>query len=404
MHELIGQTLGQYEIVEKLGEGSMGVVFKARQPDLERWVAIKALLPQYAAAPGFRERFLREARAIAQLEHPNILPVYDFGQQSEYTYLVMRCVESARTLSDIMHQSLSFRQITDYLDQIAAALDYAHRRGIIHRDVKPGNILLNNDDWIFLADFGLARMVESTSHLTGTGMSVGTPAYMSPEQGAGRELDARADVYALGVIAYQMLTGQIPHYSDTPYAIIYKRNTEPPPPLRESNPDIPTTVEQCVQTALAPNPDERYRSAGAFMASLRQAVDEAQAGNLMSITLPLPQEAVPESLLSPVSARFCGHCGTKIESGMRFCGHCGAAVSTPAPAMRQSPPVASRRVAGSRRANFKPGFWSIAAVLGVVLFVAGVAFGVIEVIAVAVAIVLVVGGIYLYQYYEDWFG
>jgi hypothetical protein len=173
--------------------------------------------------------------------------------------------------------------------------------------------------------------------------------------------------------------------------------------LRKSNPDIPSAVEQCVQIALAPNPDERYRSAGAFAAALRCAVDEAQAGNLLSITtLPLPQ-AMPEPLLSPALARFCGHCGAKIESGMRFCGQCGAAVSTPAAAMAPSPP-ASRRVARSKRANFKPELWSATAVLGVILFVVGVAFGVIEVMAVAAAIVLVVGGIYLYQHYEDWFG
>ncbi|MCB0182077.1 MAG: serine/threonine protein kinase, partial [Anaerolineae bacterium] len=137
MRELIGTTLGKYEIIEQIGQGGMATVFKARQLGLERWVAVKVLPPQYAADPDFSRYFLREAQAIAQLEHPHILPVYDFGQQGEYTFLVMRYIENSYSLADVMSEPMSFEQALDYLEQVAAALDHAHRRGIIHRDVKP---------------------------------------------------------------------------------------------------------------------------------------------------------------------------------------------------------------------------------------------------------------------------
>jgi serine/threonine protein kinase len=410
MQALIGQTLGQYEIVEKIGEGGMGTVFKARQPDLERWVAVK-VLPQYTAAPGFKERFLREARAIAQLEHPNILPVHDFGQQDQYIYLVMRYVEDSRTLSNIMCQSLSFQQITDYLGQVADALDYAHRRGIIHRDVKPGNVLLNSDDWIFLADFGLARIMNASTHLTGTGMGVGTPAYMSPEQGSGRKVDARTDVYAIGVIAFQMLTGQIPHHAESPHAIIYKRNTEPPPSLRDNNPDIPLVVDQCVQTALSLNPNERFQSPGTFVAALRQAIEESEAGNLMNSTMSIPRGTpyYPLPHLSP--QRFCSQCGTRIEPEMRFCGNCGSPVTTPikdkgvsVPTSVPQRPRPAGRATRSRQINLSPGFfWGSMMAIGILLFVLGMTFGVIQIVIGVVAILLALGGIYLYQHFEDWF-
>src|SRR5688572_24149047 len=293
MQSLIGQQLDQYKIVEQIGQGSMGSVYKARQAGLERWVALKVLPPHYADDPQFRERFLREAQAIARLEHPHILPVYDFGQENGYTYLVMRYIESSRTLADVMDGPISIEQALTYLDQIAAALDYAHQHGVIHRDIKPTNILLANQS-VFLADFGLVRLLEGASQLTSTSIGAGTPAYMSPEQGTGDKIDTRTDIYSLGVIAYEMLMGEIPHLAENAQALIYRRTHELPPSLRAVRADIPPGVERAVQKALARNPAQRFQSAGMFVDALRQGLQGTKSETPPE-TLPRskPPQAVP---------------------------------------------------------------------------------------------------------------
>ena len=271
LERLIGHTLGQYRIVEQIGEGGMATVFKAYQPALDRYVAVKVLPPFYADQPGFNERFVREARAIARLNHPNILPVYDFGQEQGYSFIVMRYVEDARTLREVMQHRLDPATAVKLISQVAAALDHAHARQIIHRDVKPSNVLMDGD-WALLSDFGLARMVESSSQLTGTGVGIGTPAYMSPEQGQALPVDHRTDIYALGIILFEMLTGQIPHHAETPFAIILKRLNEPLPLPRSLNPAIPEAVERVILKALAREPGDRFESAGALVEALRHAV------------------------------------------------------------------------------------------------------------------------------------
>jgi serine/threonine protein kinase len=292
MQELIGQRLGQYQIVEIIGQGGMALVFKARQPGLERWVAIKVLPPHYAADPHFSAHFLREAQAIAQLEHPHILPVYDFGQQGQYIYLVMRYIEGSRTLADVMSQPILFSQALQYLDQVAAALDYAHERGIAHRDIKPTNILLSGN-WVFLADFGLARLTQTSAALMITDVALGTPAYMSPEQSRGAGVDSRTDIYALGVIIYQMLAGEIPHLAESTQAVLYRRGSEPPPLLQRVRPDMPLLMDQIVQTALALDPADRFQSAGALLKALHHAVAETQAGQLMTVPVHLAPAVSP---------------------------------------------------------------------------------------------------------------
>jgi serine/threonine protein kinase len=175
--DLAGQTLGQYQIIEQIGQGGMATVYKAYQPGLDRYVALKILPPAPAQQPGSSERFQREAKAIANLNHPNILPVYDFGQTEHCTFMAMRYIEGGRTLKTVMAEPLNLAQVTHLIGQIAAGLEYAHRQGIIHRDVKPGNVLMDHD-WALLSDFGLAKMVDSSLRLTESGAGMGTPAYM----------------------------------------------------------------------------------------------------------------------------------------------------------------------------------------------------------------------------------
>ena len=198
---LTGQTLGQYRIIEKIGRGGMADVYKAFQPRLERYVAVKVLPSSLARTPGFAARFHREARAIARLNHPNILPVYDSGQEGELSYIVMRYVEGG-TLQEMLGEPLPLDRVVEMITQVGGALDYAHQEGIIHRDVKPGNVLMDKGEWALLADFGLAKMVEASVKLTETGVGLGTPAYMAPELGKGQPADERSDIYSLGIMLY----------------------------------------------------------------------------------------------------------------------------------------------------------------------------------------------------------
>ncbi len=270
MENLIGKTLGQYEIREKIGEGGMAYVFKAYQPSLDRFVAVKVLSLAVAEKARLTERFQREAYSIARLHHPNILQVHDFGIQDNYNYIVMRYVEHSRTLGHLIEAKTPLDKLINYIIQVADALNYAHEQGIIHRDVKPSNILIDGK-WALLSDFGLVKMSETATQLTSTGLSMGTPAYMSPEQVEGINVDYRTDIYALGVILYKILTGTIPHDAPTPIGILVKRRTEPVPALRQIKPDIPVSLEHVTLRSLAMKPDERYSSATDFAEALSKA-------------------------------------------------------------------------------------------------------------------------------------
>lgn len=270
MDELVGQTLGQYTIVEEIGAGGMATVYKAHQPALDRDVAVKVLSPFLARQADFTERFTREAQAIGKLNHPNILPVYDFGQDKGYSYLVIRYIPNATTLSDLMKRPLEPARIVDIVSQVAAALDHAHQAGIIHRDVKPDNIMVDGN-WFLLTDFGLAKILESPTRLTGTGVGMGTPAYMSPEQGMGEPVDQRTDIYSLGIIVYEMLTGKIPHQGETPIATVMKRITDPLPSPRSLKPSISPAVEKVLLKALELEPSRRFQHAGELAEALKAA-------------------------------------------------------------------------------------------------------------------------------------
>jgi serine/threonine protein kinase/formylglycine-generating enzyme required for sulfatase activity len=279
---LAGQTLGHYQLLERLGRGGMATVYKAYQPSLDRYVAVKVLPAYLAHEPGFAARFRREARAIARLNHPHILPVHDSGQEGELSYIVMRYVE-AGTLKERLGEPLDLATTVEIMAQVGKALDYAHWRGIIHRDVKPSNVLIDEEGVALLSDFGLARMAEATVKITKTGVGVGTPEYMSPEQARGVEVDERSDVYSLGIMLFEMLTGRVPYEADTPIAVVIKHLTAPLPLPRKINPAVPEPVERVILKALAKDSADRYQSVGQMVEALQEAVAEA----------PVPAEVAP---------------------------------------------------------------------------------------------------------------
>ena len=276
--ELAGQYVGQYQLVEKIGQGGMASVYKAHQASISRYVAVKILTPNLAVADqNFVKRFIGEAKAAAALEHPHILPLYDFGTQDALVYMVMRLVEGG-TLADVIiqPQHLTYSRTVTIACQIAEALDYAHSQGIVHRDVKPSNILIDQHQTALLTDFGLARVIAEpyTDRLTGSGTVVGTASYMSPEQAADESIDGRSDIYSLGIVLFEMLARQLPFQADTPVATALKHVQAPIPSLRAINPEVPESFEQIVNKALAKWPDERYQTAAEMSRALRTALRE----------------------------------------------------------------------------------------------------------------------------------
>lgn len=276
MHNLIGQTIGQYRIIEQIGRGGMATVYKAFQPSMERYVAIKVLPDLMAQDPTFIERFRQEAKAIAQLEHPYILPVYDYGEDHGLTYMVMRYMDSG-TLTARLRKQPELAEIVRLLVQVAEALDYTHSRGIVHRDIKPANVLIDSRGETLLTDFGIAKMVEGTQGLT-QGAIVGTPAYMSPEQAQGQPVDGRSDIYSLGIILYEALVGRPPFEAETPVAVLMKHVNAPLPLPRTVKPEISQAMEQVILKALAKVPADRYQTASELARAMQAALTSAGQG------------------------------------------------------------------------------------------------------------------------------
>lgn len=274
MEDLTGKQLGPYQVVAPLGEGGMAAVYKAFQPGVERYVALKILPRHYASDPEFVGRFQQEAKILAHLQHPHILPVFDYGQADGYTYIVMPFLQNGDLTDLLKGQPLTLPQVRRIIAQIGDALDYAHQQGLVHRDVKPNNVLLDERGNCLLSDFGITKIVEGTAKFTVTGGIIGTPDYMSPEQGMGRKLDGRSDIYALGVMLFQMVTGRVPYKADTPMAVLFKHVTDPLPLPRQLNPDIPEAVEQVILKALAKRPEDRFATAGAMVEALRGVIPE----------------------------------------------------------------------------------------------------------------------------------
>jgi serine/threonine-protein kinase len=269
---MVGRTLGNYRITEQIGLGGMATVYKAYDPNTDRFVAIKILPQHFSNHPTFRERFQREARAVAKLEHMHILPIFAYGEEGGIAYMVMRYLQTG-TLTDRIRQGpLSLADAARLLTQIAGALDHAHTHGILHRDIKPSNVLLDTGGNAFLTDFGIAKMVEGTVDLTAGGI-IGTPAYMSPEQCRGNiTLTPTSDQYSLGIVLYEMVTGRTPYQAETPIALIHMQLNEPLPLPRQIRPDLPGDAERVILKALSKAPESRYQNCGVMAAAFAQAV------------------------------------------------------------------------------------------------------------------------------------
>ena len=277
------QTLGKYELRERIGRGGMAEVYKAYHASLDRYVAVKVLHPFLGEDAEFKERFEREARNVAQLRHPNIVQVYDFEYDSERElyYMVMEYVDGPTLRTRIRYlqahgELMPIREAVNIVHKLANALAYAHSRGMIHRDIKPGNIMLDTEGRVVLTDFGIARIVGGVS-ATASGSMVGTPAYMSPEQGLGQAGDNRSDIYSLGVVLYQLLTGTTPFDADTPIAIVLKHVNEPLPPPSSLNADLPPELERILYKALGKDPEDRYQTIETMMAELGQTLGSLPA-------------------------------------------------------------------------------------------------------------------------------
>jgi serine/threonine-protein kinase len=285
---MIPETIGRYAIERELGRGGMAIVYLARDPNMDRQVAVKVLPRQFTFDPQFQARFQREAKVIAKLEHPAIVPVYDAGEHDGQPYIVMRYMRGVSLTDRLKGDPLPVQEASRILSRLAPALDKAHSTGIIHRDLKPANILFDDDSESYLSDFGIAKISESTAAFTGSAI-IGTPAYMSPEQARGAGIDGRSDVYSLGVILFEMLSGSQPYEADTPMGVAMRHITDPVPRILEVNPDLPEGVDEVLQRALAKKPDERFQTAAELAESLGELVSVPSAGAVPAVEIMTPQ-------------------------------------------------------------------------------------------------------------------
>jgi len=275
-NNLVGRQLGAYQLVDVIGRGGMAVVYKALQPALRRYVAIKVLPAYFVHQADFRARFQQEAETVARLDHRNILPIYDYGQEGDLPYIVMPLV-SGGTLGDWLGQAPPLAEALQVFSNVLSALDYAHQHQIVHRDLKPSNVLMSQGNWPLLADFGIARIIGPSLRITHSGILVGTPEYMAPEQSEGRAVDHRTDIYALGIILFQILTGRLPYQGATPMSVILQHIQEPVRLPREINPALSPAWDAVILQCMAKDPDQRYQSARALDEAVRAAAWEGQS-------------------------------------------------------------------------------------------------------------------------------
>jgi serine/threonine protein kinase len=343
--DLIGRTLGGCVITLMLGQGGMARVYCAHQGHLDRDVAIKVLPPYYAADPDFVERFKQEARALARFAHPNIVIIHDAGEEHGLLYIIMEYVQGGN-LRDYMRQGLGLPEITRVIREVSGALTYAHERGVIHRDVKPVNVLMDTTHRAVLSDFGIAKVLESSVGVSRSGAGVGTPEYMSPEQCRGGMVDARTDIYALGVMLYEMLTGHTPFEADNYTALAHSHIYEPAPPPSRYNSRISIAVQSVVMKALEKSPADRFQSAVEMAVALEQAVAAQAPLPPSERRAPDPRDLPDESPMAGQQTTqqlvTCPNCRAANYASQRFCSNCGQPFGPPRAGIPSAPIRAAR--------------------------------------------------------------
>uniref|UniRef100_UPI002029B317 serine/threonine-protein kinase n=1 Tax=Sphaerisporangium fuscum TaxID=2835868 RepID=UPI002029B317 len=278
MPSLVGTRMADYRIEAVVGRGGMATVYRARDSRLGRAVALKVLAPQLSQDQRFRDRFVRESRLVAGIDHPNIIPIYEAGESGDLLFIAMRYVEGPDLRGLVQSNGpLPVARAHRLFSQIASALDAAHQHGMVHRDVKPANIMIvegseRDPEHVYLTDFGLTKSTYSEAGLTSHGHFMGTPRYVAPEQIRGLPVDGRSDLYAFACVVYEVLTGLPPFQRETELALLYAHVAHDPPPLTPYRPDLPHAVNRVMARALAKSPDERYATCGEFVAALRDAI------------------------------------------------------------------------------------------------------------------------------------
>ena len=349
--DLIGASLGHCVVEDFLGQGGMARVYRGRQENLDRVVAIKVLPPYYAADPDFVERFKREAVAMAKLSHPNIVTVHDAGEENGRLFIVMEYIGGG-TLKERMASPLTMRDITRVVHEVASALSYAHAQGIVHRDVKPVNVLLDGGGRAVLSDFGIAKVLATSAALTHSGAGVGTPEYMSPEQCRGAAVDARADIYALGVMLFEMLTGRTPFVADNYTALAHSHIYEAPPLPSALNPRISPAVQSVILKALEKDPADRFQKATELAAALEMAVESQTPVKLSNRPMPHPtapprRPSGPQPQQPAYPVIVCPRCRHQNAATQRYCSMCGASLIAGQPPASSAYPAVPQQQTGS---------------------------------------------------------
>jgi eukaryotic-like serine/threonine-protein kinase len=315
MINMIGTRLGNYEIVQRFGEGGMAAVYKARQTNIKRDVAVKVILPNLASREEFTKRFEREAETSAGLSHPHIVKVFDYGSvkgfhlrlmegsqgidpRKEVYYLVMELLTGGSLEQKLRGGPMPVNQILPIVHQVASALDYAHGKGVIHRDLKPPNILFDAQGNAFLTDFGIAKMLVDTAPITQEGMTMGTPFYMPPEQWESENMGPGVDIYALGIVLFEMLTGKLPFTGSTPYKVLHAHMTTPPPSLYSLAPNLPPGLDPVIFRVLAKRPEDRYQNATDFAKAFSEALG-GTGGGMASVLPTNPEDSVVSKRKAP---------------------------------------------------------------------------------------------------------